>query len=88
MFLRNYISNSAYILGVSNKTSNVGIYGELGKYPMSLDIVQKGRRYYIHLDSNTENLLLKRSIKCLRNKIPPTQISQHINFNKTISKFG
>ena len=60
LFVKLHIKLCRCILGVNNKTSNVGIYGELGIYPMYIYIVQQCRRYSIHLENNRENLLLQK----------------------------
>ena len=60
LFEKLHIKLCRCILGVNNKTSNVGIYGELGRYPMYIDIVQQCRRYSIHLENNKENGLLQK----------------------------
>ena len=48
-----------YILGVGKKTSNIAMYGELGRYPLYIDMVLAMVKYWLRLskDSVTDNLL-------------------------------
>ena len=47
------------ILGVNIKTSNIGIYGDLGRYPLYINIVNQCSRYLTHLKETTTNVLSK-----------------------------
>ena len=87
LFEKLHIKLCRCILGVNNKTSNVGIYGELGRYPMYIDIVQQCRRYSIHLENNKENVLLQKIYQTFKKfNTPQTRSPNIYNFNKTISK--
>jgi hypothetical protein len=45
---------------VNKTTSNVGMYDELGRYPLYVNIVKQCQRYIHHLDNNTQNTLLQK----------------------------
>ena len=75
------------ILGVNNKTSNIGIYGELGRYPMYIDIIKQCKRYYEHLESNTENVLLQKVYKTMKTNNNQQSINI-FNFNNILSSLS
>jgi hypothetical protein len=75
------------ILGVNKKNSNVGIYGELGRYPLYVDIVKQCQRYIHHLDNNTQNTLLQKVYNSYTESNNSSQNSPNItNFSNTVSK--
>ena len=45
------------ILGVNPQTPNFAVYGELGRYPMSLLALEKSIKYYLKIKSNTMSLI-------------------------------
>ena len=45
------------ILGVSPQTPNFAVYGELGRYPMSLLALEKSIKYYLKIKSNRMSLI-------------------------------
>ena len=47
------------ILGVHQKTSDLRVLGELGKYPMLIDQVIHRIKYFYHLEFNEDNALLQ-----------------------------
>ena len=46
---RLHLQSCKWLLNVSWKCSNIGVLGELGRYPLKLDIQQKMLKYWIHL---------------------------------------
>ena len=46
-----------YILGVKIRSSNVGIYGELGRYPLYINRFARAIKYWLKL-SSTQNIIL------------------------------
>ena len=50
-----------YLLAVHKKASNMAVYGELGRYPLILNILQSSIKYFNHMQAS-ENTLLKESI--------------------------
>ena len=46
-----------YILGVKVRSSNVGIYGELGRYPLYINRFVRAVKYWLKL-SSTQNIIL------------------------------
>ena len=45
-FLKSYISNTVKLsLGFTTKHQNIGVYGELGCFPLYIDILKSCRRY-------------------------------------------
>jgi hypothetical protein len=53
------ISFAKFLLGVSSKTSNLGVMGDLGRYPMYLYIINQMRKYYYRLTKLNNDSLLK-----------------------------
>ena len=45
------------ILGVNPQTPNFAVYGELGRYPVSLLALEKSIKYYLKIKSNTMSLI-------------------------------
>ena len=64
-FEKLHIKYCKTILGVHNKTSNIGVYGELGCFPLYIDILKSCRRYNTYLENNTNNALLRKIYKSL-----------------------
>ena len=58
------------ILGVHQKTTNVAIYGELGRYPLFIDEVTQCLKYEDYLLTQTNNPLLKEFYTNLINQEP------------------
>ena len=50
------------LLGVHNKTSNIGIMSETGKYPIMMKVYTLIYKYWLRV-SNTENILLKEALR-------------------------
>jgi hypothetical protein len=50
------------LLGVNNKTTNIGIMSETGKYPIMMKVYTQIYKYWLRL-KNTENILLKEALK-------------------------
>ena len=48
-----------YVLGVGKKTTNIAVYGELGRYPLYIDTVLAIVKYWLRLskESETDQLL-------------------------------
>ena len=46
-----------YLLGVGNKASNLAVVGELGRYPLYIDVILSMIKYWIRLNTTTSNLL-------------------------------
>ena len=48
-----------YALGVGKKTTNMDVYGELGRYPLYIDTVVAMVKYWLRLskESETDTLL-------------------------------
>ena len=64
-----------YILGVHRNTTNLAIYGELGVYPLNIDIKTKMILYHLYL-KNQENKLLTGALAELQ-KLNQTGNSSH-----------
>ena len=43
---------------VNKKATNIGIYGELGRYPLYINVIKHCEKYLSHLKNNTCNPLL------------------------------
>ena len=75
------------ILGVNNKTSIAGIYGELGRYPLYINIIQQCQRYATHLENNEKNTLLQKIYKSFKQSDPENDNKPNIlSFNYNLSK--
>jgi len=59
-----------YILGVHSKTTNLGVYGDLGRLPLFIDQITSCIKYYYHLEFSTENTLLQEFYSNLKNHEP------------------
>ena len=55
---RIHLKYCKYILGVKIRTSNMGIYGELGRYPLYINRFVRVVKYWLKL-SSTQNIILK-----------------------------
>ena len=54
------ISMGKYVLGVNKKTTNLAVYGELGRYPFYIDIIISMIKYWARLcKSNHHDPLLR-----------------------------
>jgi hypothetical protein len=65
-------------LGVSTKTDNMGTYGELGIYPLYIDVVDRMLKYWTYIEHESPNELLKDAYQCsinLHNKGVPSWYS-------------
>ena len=49
------ISMGKYVLGVNKRTTNLAIYGELGRYPLYIDIIISMIKYWVRLCKNTHH---------------------------------
>jgi hypothetical protein len=47
------ISMGKYVLGVNKRTTNLAIYGELGRYPLYIDTIISMIKYWVRLCKNT-----------------------------------
>jgi hypothetical protein len=43
------ISMGKYVLGVNKRTTNLAIYGELGRYPLYIDTIISMIKYWVRL---------------------------------------
>jgi hypothetical protein len=55
-----------YILGVHAKTSNMAVYGDLGRYPLLIEQVVGCLKYYYRLENGNKNVLLTAFYKNMR----------------------
>jgi hypothetical protein len=44
-----------YVLGVNKRTTNLAIYGELGRYPLYIDTIISMIKYWVRLCKNTHH---------------------------------
>jgi len=51
------------ILGVSRHTDNLGVYGELGLFPLYIDAIERMLKYWMFIDNHSENNLLKEAYR-------------------------
>jgi hypothetical protein len=49
------ISMGKYVLGVNKRTTNLAIYGELGRYPLYIDTIIFIIKYWVRLCKNTHH---------------------------------
>jgi hypothetical protein len=49
------ISMGKYVLGVNKRTTNLAIYGELGRYPLYIDTIIFMIKYWVRLCKNTHH---------------------------------
>ncbi len=52
------------ILQVPSKTTNLGVYGELGIYPLYIDAVTHLLKYWNFIENRSPNLLVQDALKC------------------------
>ena len=45
-----------FVLGVSRKTTKMGIYGELGRFPLEVFIKKQAIKYLVHIISPKNNI--------------------------------
>jgi hypothetical protein len=69
------------ILGVGSKASNLAVVGELGRYPLYIDIVISMIKYWIRLHEDKTNCMLKEVI----DKVIFTflELTSHIKHTRT-----
>ena len=60
------LSYSRFILGVHKKSQISAIQGELGRYPLGIDVIANTLMYLKHLQSDTVNSLLKEAVEQMR----------------------
>jgi hypothetical protein len=65
------ISFSKFLLGVHKKASNCAVRGELGNFPLGIDIVATVLKYYKRLESRDENSVLSEAFTVSNVKIHP-----------------
>jgi hypothetical protein len=51
-----------YVLGVGKKASNWAVVGELGRYPLYVDIIISMIKYWIHLHDDTSSPILRAAL--------------------------
>ena len=76
-----------FVLGVHQKTANLAVYGETGRYPLYIDQIVQCVKYYHHLE-NTENTLLKSFYYNLINKEKDCMGNSLVGFCKSIHTVG
>jgi hypothetical protein len=57
------LSFCKHILGVSKKTTNAAVMGELGRFPLGIDVVSNVIGFWNHATSNTANPLLSKAVE-------------------------
>ena len=70
---KRHINFCKFILQVNNKTTNVALYGELGRYPLYINILKQACKYLNHIQCAPEDSLLGKAYmyeeaKILRNR--------------------
>jgi hypothetical protein len=73
------------ILGVHNNSTNMGAYGELGRFPLYTNIVTNSFEYLDHLDTNNNNKLLEQVYTNMKELNHPKQCNI-INFTRQIKE--
>ena len=58
-----------YIMGVSKTCTNIGIYSELGRFPLYIDMLKQTFMYWYRLEHSTSNLLQAAFNECKSNTI-------------------
>ena len=56
-----------FILGVSKKTTKMGIYGELGRFPLDIFVKKQAIKYLVHV-MNTKNNILREAFSFNKEK--------------------
>ena len=59
-FERLHIKFCRDILGVNCKTTSIGVYGDLGRFPLYINVIKRCEKYLQHLRANTNNSLLRK----------------------------
>lgn len=72
------------ILGVNSKTTNAGVYGELGRFPLYIDIIKQCQSYLDHLKSNTQNTILRKVFDLFNNEAQNNRATNISNFSQNI----
>jgi hypothetical protein len=72
------------LLGVPQRATNAAVRGELGRYPLGIDIVMNKLNYVHHLNQNTEHPLLK-EVFSLSKDLGQRNTSSWCNFIKDIA---
>ena len=73
-----------FVLGVHQKTANLAVYGETGRFPLYVDQISQCAKYCNHLE-NTENTLLKSFYSNLINKEKYCMESSLVGFCKSVN---
>ena len=62
-----HIKHCKYVLGVQRRSSNIATKGELGRYPVAIEMIIGCIKYWISLNKNDTHPLVKQSlIECYR----------------------
>ena len=59
-----------FALGVHQKTSNLGVLGELGRFPIAMEQLLLSAKYFYHIRFNTENKILREVYENLTEQEP------------------
>ena len=54
------------LLGVPKHTDNLAVYGELGVYPLYIDALDRMLKYWHHIETFSENILLLDAYRCMQ----------------------
>lgn len=54
---------SKHILGVSSKSTNIAVMGELGRYPLYIKIISQMLKYYVRIILSKDNTLLAQAME-------------------------
>jgi hypothetical protein len=79
------------ILNVNSKTDNLGVYGELGIFPLYIDALDRMLKYWTHIESGSPNIILKDAFRCsqkLHNNGVPTWFTFALNVKNSLFKFS
>ena len=74
-----------YTLGVHGKATNLGVYGDLGRYPLFITNISHCLNYFYHLQFSKDNVLLQDFFKSLQEE---QTVCKHsiVNFSHTLHK--
>ena len=75
------------VLGVRQSSSNVAVYGELGRYPIYINICTRIVKYWFKL-LNTENIILKAIVDCGVIEAVNGYCNWFANVRDMLSKYG
>jgi hypothetical protein len=73
-----------FMLGVPRRTTNAAVRGELGRYPLGIDIILNTLNYVQHLTQNTDNPLLMEAFS-LSDEIAQSDKSSWCTFIKDLA---